>query len=129
MPLLKPYELLNTWNADSNYDGTHGWNLKLYYKVFEGYIDHLNISNINVSKGIIYGHGQDGKTNFPNYWVIIIPSKKYEQVFQNNQKWKTALDSLDIDSNKLYSVWSIFGQFENEHTLPWYDPKKNTFPE
>jgi hypothetical protein len=123
-----PYELLNQKYADSNYRGTHGWNLKFRYREFEGYISHLNISYINVSKGIIYGHGQDGKTGFPNYWVAIIANKKDEQIFEFEKDWKDFLKSEGVNAGEIFSVWTIFEKFEENSTLPWFNPKKNVYP-
>jgi len=60
IPLIKPYVLLNQRNADSNYFGTHGWNLKLLFPQPEKYVTHLNISHVNILKGVIFGHGKDG---------------------------------------------------------------------
>jgi len=128
IPLIKPYELQNQRYADSNYDGTHGWSLKFRYRQFDGYIIQLNISNVNVSNGIIYGHGQDGKTNAPNYWFIIVPQKKSEQIFKNEKDWEDSLKSKDVNNVKVFSVWNIWGQFENSSILPWYNPGKNVYP-
>jgi len=127
MPLIKPYELITPRVSDSTTE-VHSWHLKLFQPQPKSYVHHLNISHVNVSKNIIYGHGQDGRTNFPNYWFIIIPNKNLEKTFNKEEEWKSYLTSVEINSDMTVSVWILFEQFKNNSTLPWYNPDKNIYP-
>jgi hypothetical protein len=100
----------------------------MHYRQFRGYISSLNISYINVSKGVIYGNGKDGSTGFPSNWFVIVPDKKSEEVFEEEKKWKDILKSMSINAEDIFSVWAIFGQYEDDSILPWYNPGKNIYP-
>ena len=118
IPLIKPYVLFNSRGSDST-SRSYGWHLKLFQPQPESFVDHLNVSYINISKEIIYGHGQDGKTYFPNYWFAIVPSRQIEKTFKKEREWKDFLSSMGINSVSVVSVWILFDQFKKHSILPW----------
>jgi hypothetical protein len=124
IPLIFPYELFIQNSADSDYFPTHGWNLNFLHNKFLGYVSHVNVSYINIEKRIIYGHGKDGKTPAPNFWFVIIPYQKFEEIFAKEKEWKDFLQSKSVNPQKLFSVWTVFEDFKNNETLPWHNSQK-----
>jgi hypothetical protein len=116
LPLLKPYELLNIYGADPTDLDFHSWSLKL----LSGDRSQLNVSNIQVSKGVIYGHGKDGLTLPPNYWFVIIPEQKIEMIFKKKDEWVAFLKQKQINPESVYKIWPIFEQYKKDATLPWH---------
>jgi hypothetical protein len=120
LPLIKPYELLNLYGADPNEEVTRSWALKFVYGECEGY-SQLNISHIQVAKGVIYGHGKDGITSSPNYWFIVIPDQKIERIFKKRNDWIDFLKHKQLNPDTLYKVWPVFSRFKDGGILPWYN--------
>jgi hypothetical protein len=118
LPLVRPYELLNLYGADSSDLELHGWTLKLQNQFF-GYVSQLNVSDINVLNGTIYGHGKDGLTHNPNFWFAIVPDQKIEKVFETENEWTAFLKERKVDPAALYKVWPVFYKFRKDVSLPW----------
>ena len=119
IPLIEPYELINLYNANPDLKATHGWELDFIDEKAKGHDSHVNVSNINVINGIIYGHGQDGMTDYPNFWFVVIPSEKVSKTFKEEGSWLEYLKTKQINGNDLYEVWPLFNKFKEKLTLPW----------
>ncbi len=116
IPLRKPYELL-TPGMDST--DTKFWHLQFQYNNFKGYINHINVTKINVSNNYIYGHGQDIPDISPNNYFLIIVDSKKEIVFDSFENWETELKKYNLKSTVLYNPWSLFFPFKEKGILPW----------
>lgn len=119
IPLIEPYELINIYNANPNLKATHGWQLDFMNRKKEDPGSHVNVSNVNVLKGVIFGHGQDGMTDYPNFWFVVIPSEKITETFKDEKAWLNYLGKRQIDGKNLYQVWPLFNKFKENLTLPW----------
>ena len=139
IPLIEPYQLINLYGIEE--DQAKSWQIEFHFggdKDVPGYNNEgltnggqasVLATEINVSKGIIYGY-DPGDNDYPPVWFVIIPKEKIEKVFKNKkQDWESFLEEKGIESIHLYSVWELFKQFKKTYTLPWYEPKKNIWPD
>lgn len=123
LPLIKPYRLINAGAEDN--EQTHAWGLRLkrYYNAIGSFNDNgLNVGVINIEDSVIYGHGKDGKTAFPNFWFIIDVKSDREMVFKDEVSWRSKLSELKCKHDTLYDIWTIYEAFKKDGHLPWPTP-------
>jgi hypothetical protein len=118
LPLIAPYELKNVAGAKPEHFSNDNWHILFKNKVkgdrfFE---KGVNVTKINVVDSVIYGYG----TKNPCFPFIINLKKSSEKIYVDKQKWENALDSLNIDSKKLYDAFDAFENFKNKNILPWH---------
>ena len=114
VPLIWPYELTNTSRSDSEII-SRVWHLELTELNPNGSHKFLNISEINVSNGIIFGHGNVSPTGY----VGIIADSRTEYVFKEKSEWLKFLSQKGIDGTHTLDVWNVFSQFNTDYKLPW----------
>src|SRR5688572_19041321 len=105
IPLIKPYKLTQLYGLNAERDDLDGkfnsWHLKLFFADKSKSWSHVNVTDINVTNGLIYGHGK--KTKFsPNDYFVIIPERRIEKIFKTEGEWKEFLLTEGIDSVVLY---------------------------
>jgi hypothetical protein len=121
LPLLKPYELINIYGIDPHDEVAQAWSLELHYIKFNGYDDHVLATDIQVSNGVIFGHGRSLENFAPNDWFVIIPAQKVEQVFSKKVDWTAYLKQKNIQPEKLYRIWPVFQKYKDSAFLPWLE--------
>lgn len=121
LPLLKPYELINLYGIGPHDEVAQAWSLEFKNNNFSGYNEHLNVTDIQISNGIIFGHGKRGEIYYPNDWFVIIPKQKIEKVFKKKEDWTTFLKQINIQPERLYRVWPVFQKYKDSAFLPWHD--------
>ena len=116
LPLLEPYELRNIAGATPAEKPNSNWDLILQTLKVDSITNHLNITMVNVDKGIIYGYGN----LYPGYHFIINWNTKSEMVYKDTTLWEKELIRLQVDGHKIYNVWGLFGQFKLNGHLEWH---------
>lgn len=119
LPLIKPYELINLYGIKSEDEIAHAWQLQLLYNKFQGYLDHLMVTDFQVSNGIIFGHGKGEEHTSPNNYFVIIPSQKFEKIFEKKADWTSFLKQNKLQPENLYKVWPVFDKYKDSALLPW----------
>ncbi len=117
IPLIKPYELLTVAEA-SPADEFYSWNLSFQFDDAQGRTNKINATYINVSRGVIYGHGKDLPAA-PNDWFVIIPDKKIEKIFEDRVSWNACLRENHVLGDSLRKIWPVFYAFRDKGALPW----------
>lgn len=126
IPMIQPYELLtlanlNTDIIDTSDSQTVSWELRFKNPG----MDHINTTDFNVMKGIIYGNGKRS-AYAPNDYFVIIPARKLEKTFASETEWRHYLIDLGIDPDNLLRPWPVFKEFEKNLTLPWHPTRPAT---
>ncbi len=115
LPLIKPYELKNVAGAKPENFYNDNWHL-VFEKLKDGkFKGGVNVTMINVDKGIIYGYG----TANPSQHFLINSRAKEEKIFKNVVEWQMELNALGVDYKKLFDVFDVFEDFKNKNILPW----------
>jgi len=119
LPLTKPYEFTNI--AGITKDMQYGDNWHLDFRTLWDSVSpaHVNVSMINVDKGIIYGYG----TANPCGHFIIKTASGEEKTYKDAEEWEKQLTKLNVDYNKVYDVLDLFEKFKNEKKLLWRSAK------
>ena len=125
IPLYKPYRLNQV--SDRRIVVGEDWQLDFKYKDSTHKLDYTDVTDVNVTNGIIYGHGKRSKYQ-PNDWFVIIAGNKIEKVFKTENDWKNYLNKFGITSIKLFQVWDLFYEIRDHSILPWYNPSKGIYP-
>jgi hypothetical protein len=135
LPLIKPYQLIQLYGIDKSSDKSslrkdeifNVWSLRFVYggdSQSPGFTYDVNATEINIKKGVIYGH-RPKREDYPDVWFVIIPNEKIEKVFKDKKnEWKNYLKSRNIDPPVLHPIWPLFNEFRANGTLLWYDKKK-----
>jgi hypothetical protein len=123
IPLVQPYELLTLSNLNTDPDNesderTVSWELRFKNPG----MDHVNVTDFNVTSGVIYGNGKRSRFA-PNDYFIIIPVRKIESRFKSEAEWRDSLRNMGIGSEKLLRPWPVFKQFKKDLVLPWRHPQ------
>ncbi|HRH49006.1 MAG TPA: hypothetical protein PLP23_09650 [Panacibacter sp.] len=126
IPLYKLYRL-STVSDDRKLTG-EAWGLDLKYKSGGFKDNYTNVTDINLTKGVIYGNGKREEGAEPNDWFVIITENRTEKIFENEKDWLNYLSKIGIDSVKLYQTWDLFYKFRDRSILPWYNPSKGIYP-
>ena len=119
LPLIKPYDIKNVVNATPQDDLNDNWHLVFNNLKEGGFKRGVNITKINVSRGIIYGYG----TKYPCQPFLINTNTKEERIFQNETEWRQALITLKLNPDSVYNVWELFQNFKDQGTLNWTPTK------
>lgn len=116
LPLIEPYELKNTMGARKDQWNNDNWHL-VFKSTKNGttYFNGVNVTMVNVDKGIIYGYG----TANPCQHFIINTSSGEEKTYEEIGEWEKQLKKLNVDSKKVYDVFDLFEMFKNEKKLLW----------
>jgi hypothetical protein len=81
----------------------------------------VNVTDFQISNGVIFGHGKRGEIYYPNDWFVIIPAQKVEKVFEKKADWIAFLKQKNIQPEGLYRVWPVFQKYKDNAFLPWQD--------
>jgi hypothetical protein len=119
LPLLKPYELLNLYGIEAHDEIAQAWSLEFQYN--KSHNDHLIVTDIQISNGVIFGHGKRSEIYSPNDWFVIIPAQQIEKVFEKKADWIGFLKQKNIQPERLYRVWPVFQKYKDSASLPWQD--------
>jgi hypothetical protein len=115
LPLIKPYELKNTVGATRDQWTNDNWHLLFQKPESELHGIGVNVTMVNVDKGIIYGYG----TANPCQHFIINTVTDQIKTFGDTVEWANQLKKLNVDHKKVYDVFELFDKFKNENTLLW----------
>ena len=119
LPLLDLYELRNVAGARRNDSNNDNWHLVFQKLKVDSIVMGVNITMINVDKGIIYGYG----TAYPSYHFLINCNTKEEKIFKQVGDWEKELASLGVNADSVYDVWKLFEEFKNNGYLKWHGGK------
>lgn len=121
-PLIKPYEVIDIGLGN-------GWGMSLYpspsIKGIQGYIGIEDIEKISVIDGIIMVYTRHkpyidvtvGEKAV--YWFVIIPAKKIEVGFDNEDDFLQYLNGENINEPTWEDPDSIFQRFQSTGCLKW----------
>jgi hypothetical protein len=121
LPLLKPYQLINTIDPASNH-ARRIWGLEFKNKIIlkNGLTTKgTGVTKINIVDSIIYGRIDGDESCNPCFPFIINLRKNTEKLYQTDALWMTELKELKIDGNNTFEINSLFGEFKNNNKLPW----------
>ena len=116
LPLLDPYELKNIAGAKREEYENNNWQLIFQKLKVDSIASGLNITMINVDKGIIYGYG----TAHPCYHFIINYNTKEEKIYKQTKEWQSELNNLGVKPDSVFDVWKLFDKFKNDRYLKWH---------
>lgn len=115
IPLVEPYELKNIAGAKPQQSNNDNWHLLFKTPRQKHNMEGVNVTMINVEKGIIYGYG----TAYPCQHFIINTNLNQEKIYDDIEKWKQDLSALEIDPKKIFDVFDLFEKFKDEKKLLW----------
>ena len=116
LPLLNPYELNNVAGAKPEDVNNNNWHLVFQKLKVDSITSGINVTMINVDKGIIYGYG----TFYPSYHFLINCNTKEEKVFKQINDWQKELKNLGVNPDSVYDVWKLFEKFKDDEYLKWH---------
>jgi hypothetical protein len=121
-PLIKPYEVGNLGMGD-------GWGMNLSPSLsvtgIQGYIGIEDVQKISVENGVILVYTQHkpyidkeaGEKVL--YWFVIIPAKKIETGFDNEDDFLKNIQEYDISKPTWEDPDTIYKKFEETGCLEW----------
>ncbi len=118
LPLIKPYRL---WTPIPN---KSTWALDFSKKVSVGtdlQISQMQVCQINVNNGIIYGHCAQQSQAMNHAYFVIIPGSHVEKIFESKYTWDAYLRAHNNNSDVLYDVNDVYARFNEKgyQELPW----------
>jgi hypothetical protein len=116
LPLLDPYELKTVAGAKPEDFNNNNWHLVFQKLKVDSIASGINVTMINVDKGIIYGYG----TVYPSYHFLINCNTKEEKVFKQINGWQKELKNLGVNPDSVYDVWKLFEKFKDDEYLKWH---------
>lgn len=116
LPLIDPYQLDNIVGADKDQANNDNWHLLFKHSKNGVYAAGVNVTMINVDKGIIFGYG----TANPCQHFIINTKTEQERTFDKIEDWQNELKALNVDYTRVYDVFELFEHFKNEKKLMWF---------
>ncbi|WP_162902844.1 hypothetical protein [Taibaiella koreensis] len=118
LPLIKPYRL---WTPIANWPA---WALDFKKPVSvdtDLHVSQMQVCEINVSNGIIYGHCAHQSSAMNNSYFVIVPDSNVEKIFGSREAWDTYLSARNANSDVLYDVNEVYTRFNEKgyKELPW----------
>lgn len=115
LPLIAPYELKNIAGAAEYQSNNDNWHLSFKYPDQVDNSHGVNVTMVNVNRGVIYGYG----TANPCDHFIIIPKENKEMIFKKVDDWSNMLKNMGIDSDSTYNAFDLFFDFKDNNVLRW----------
>jgi hypothetical protein len=116
VPLIKPYRV------ETDEDAGIGWQLEFHEK-YRTSVGVLYIEKIAVERGVIMIFAPNtpkiSLSNLSWDWIVIIPERKIEEGFDNENAFLDYIRAYGIESPKWVDPLEAFKQFESTGCLEW----------
>jgi hypothetical protein len=113
IPLKKPYELTELKNDSV-------WRMNLHAMNLQSSIS--NITGVNIIDGVIVIHSANcflRGTEVPEAWFVVIPEKRIEKGFDNEEEFTSYLTSINVKKGELHSPDNVNRSFIKKWPIDW----------